>query len=321
LRKIIAIAAVAVSLFALSGCAPSNEADRISAGTKQVCKNYVGGENVDQIKVSTDMTKAPKVSFPTPITSTKIETKVVVEGTGTKFLGNQSVSIEYSGFNGATGKQILASNYDGTNTTAEFLKSGGLPDFCSALGGVREGSRVVMLFPAKLAHNNAGVPASGVGKKDSIIFIFDLKSVSLAQAVGDTQLPQSGFPTVTLTPDGTPGLTFPKTPAPAEFKVATLIKGRGAKVKQDQLITLNYTGFVWDGKTFFDSSWSSGQPAQFKLSKGQLIPGFIKALVGQTVGSQVIAIIPPADGYGSQEQSLIPANSTLVFVVDILAAK
>lgn len=321
MRKIIAIAAIAASMFALSGCTATNEADRISAGTKQVCSQYVTGENADQIKVSTDMSKAPTVSFPTPINSTKIETKIVVEGTGTKFVGNQSVALEYSGFNGATGKKFLASNYDGSNTTAEFLKKGGLPDFCSALAGVREGSRVALLFPAKFAHNNAGVEASGVGKNDAIIFVFDIKSVSLAQAVGDSQLPQAGFPTVTLSPTGTPGLTFPKTAAPTEFKVSTLIKGRGAKVKKDQLATVNYTGFVWDGKTFFDSSWSSGQPAQFKLSDGQLIPGFIKALVNQTIGSQVIAIIPPADGYGSQEQSLIPANSTLVFVVDILAAK
>lgn len=46
--------------------------------------------------------------------------------------------------------------------------------------------------------------------------------------------------------------------------------------------------------------------------------GFKKALEGQKVGSQVLAVIPPAEGYGAQAQSGIPANSTLVFVIDIL---
>ena len=50
------------------------------------------------------------------------------------------------------------------------------------------------------------------------------------------------------------------------------------------------------------------------------MPGFTKAIAGQTVGSQVIAILPPADGYGEAGAGTIPPNSTLIFVVDILAA-
>ena len=45
-----------------------------------------------------------------------------------------------------------------------------------------------------------------------------------------------------------------------------------------------------------------------------------KGLVGQTVGSQVLLVIPPDQAYGDKEQGSIPANSTLVFVIDILAA-
>ena len=87
-----------------------------------------------------------------------------------------------------------------------------------------------------------------------------------------------------------------------------------------QTVTLHYSGFLWDGKTQFDSSWEKGQPVQFKLEEGGLINGFLKAVVGQKIGSQVVAVIPPADGYGSTDQGSIPANSTLVFVIDILGA-
>jgi peptidylprolyl isomerase len=49
-----------------------------------------------------------------------------------------------------------------------------------------------------------------------------------------------------------------------------------------------------------------------------MIPGFAEALDGKTVGSQVLVVIPPDQGYGDQAQGPIPADSTLVFVVDIL---
>ena len=53
---------------------------------------------------------------------------------------------------------------------------------------------------------------------------------------------------------------------------------------------------------------------------GNVIPGWDKGLVGKTVGSRVLLVVPPADGYADQVQGQIPANSTLVFVVDILDA-
>ena len=67
-----------------------------------------------------------------------------------------------------------------------------------------------------------------------------------------------------------------------------------------------------------NSSWDRGQPSDFSLD--QVVKGWQQGLAGQTVGSQVLLVIPPDLGYGSQKQQSIPANSTLIFVVDILAA-
>ena len=55
-------------------------------------------------------------------------------------------------------------------------------------------------------------------------------------------------------------------------------------------------GWHYDGGTVFDSSWDKGAPTQFATT--DVVPGFKQALEGQTVGSQVVAVIPPADGYG-----------------------
>lgn len=126
-----------------------------------------------------------------------------------------------------------------------------------------------------------------------------------------------GFPTVVTDQNNVPQIKTPTGEMPAEFKKATLVKGSGAVVKIGDTVTLNYSGYLWDG-TMFDSSWSRGEPAVFPLLEGQLISGFIKELDGETVGSRVIAIMPPSDGYGSRDLGTIPPNSTLIFIVEIL---
>lgn len=141
---------------------------------------------------------------------------------------------------------------------------------------------------------------------------------SMTRASGAAQPATEGYPTVKLDSDGAPSITPLTTAPPAEFGVATLIKGAGAVVSATDIVTVQYAGWLWDG-TAFDSSWMRGEPAQFSLE--QVVPGFTKAIAGQTIGSQVIAILPPADGYGESGSGSIPPNATLIFVVDILAAQ
>lgn len=290
----------------------------MTQGTKVVCDGRYDGPNAAKIEASTDLKAKPDAKFPTPLTSTKIESKVIVEGKGIKFTGGQSIEMEYQIYNAGTGALIQGSSFNGTDYATQYSKPGEHPDFCNALAGAREGSRVAMLFPPAFAHNNQGIPEMKVSATDSLLFIFDLKKVMLHQAAGDDQMPQSGMPNIVFTTDGLPGLTLPKFDAPTETRVETLIKGRGAEVKKDQVVTINYAGFVWDSGVKFESSWDNGEPTQFQVSDGQLIPGFLKALVGQKIGSRVVAVIPPKDAYGNQDQGLIPANSTLIFVIEIL---
>jgi peptidylprolyl isomerase len=178
------------------------------------------------------------------------------------------------------------------------------------------------LFPAALAHGGQGIPDLGVSATDSIVFVFDVLKAFLPRALGDEKALPAGFPSVSIVraANGAPGITIPKSAAPTNLQIATVIEGRGEAVKMGQTVTLHYSGFLWDGKTQFDSSWEKGQPAQFKLAEGSLIKGFLKAVEGQKIGSQVVAVIPPADGYGDTDQGSIPAGSTLVFVIDILGA-
>jgi hypothetical protein len=140
------------------------------------------------------------------------------------------------------------------------------------------------------------------------------------RATGEPQEPQAGFPTVELDSDGRPTVTLPGTEAPTELQVETLIEGDGPVVEDGANVTVQYQGLLWKDGTIFDESWERGEPATF--GTGQVIPGFAAGIVGQTVGSQTVVVIPPAEGYGEAgaPQAGITGDDTLVFVIDILAA-
>ena len=101
-----------------------------------------------------------------------------------------------------------------------------------------------------------------------------------------------------------------------------LIKGSGPAVKEGQVVVVQYTGVIWRTGKVFDSSWSRSQPYGFTIgaSPAQVMPGRDKGLTGQTIGSRVLLVIPPAEGYGSfgVPHEGIKGTDTLVYVVDIL---
>jgi FKBP-type peptidyl-prolyl cis-trans isomerase len=86
-------------------------------------------------------------------------------------------------------------------------------------------------------------------------------------------------------------------------------------------VLVQYTGVRWSNGETFDSTWDKGGvPTSFSTTG--VVTGFQKALEGQTVGSQVLVVMPPAEGYGEGEiNSTDLKGETLVFVVDILGAQ
>jgi peptidylprolyl isomerase len=309
LQKISLAIAGALVLSTLTGCAPTNNF---------ACEAFSTGAQVESVNVTENFGEKPVVSFPSPLTAEKVQARVITEGEGPVFTGRNLVEFEFAGYNGGSGQLIQQSNFDGGEAPTGFFGPNQVPNFCVALAGAKEGSRVVAIIPPAEAHESQGIPALGVGPTDSLIFVFDLRKVFLEKAIGQSVTPEAGFPTVVTTPEGIPGVTIPKTAPPTELKISQLIKGSGEQVELGQLVTMHYSGFLWDNSEKFDSSWDSGQAAQFQLQEGALIEGFLKAVVGQTVGSQVIAVIPPEFGYGEGGAGSIPPGATLVFVIDIL---
>ncbi len=163
-----------------------------------------------------------------------------------------------------------------------------------------------------------------IGPTDTIVFLIDLVSAStpLKTATGAAVTPKAGLPTVKVDAKGVPVVTVPKTKPSTTLVAQLLIKGDGPVVQAGQVLTAAYTGLIYGTGKVFDSSYASGNLLNQPVGKGQLVPGFDKGIVGQTVGSRVLLVLPPAEGYGKagNPQAGIKGTDTLVFVVDILAA-
>jgi peptidylprolyl isomerase len=115
-------------------------------------------------------------------------------------------------------------------------------------------------------------------------------------------------------------VTIPASDPPDELRAETLIEGIGATVREDQMLIAHYQGQVWRTGKVFDSSWSRGEVAPMSSLAGT-IPGILKGLTGKKVGSRVLLVIPPKDGYrkDAPEKGIKEAD-TVVFVFDILGA-
>lgn len=95
--------------------------------------------------------------------------------------------------------------------------------------------------------------------------------------------------------------------------------GEGAEAKKGDFIRVHYTGCLSTGDKF-DSSRDRGEPFEFELGAGEVIKGWDQGVAGMKVGGQRKLTIPPELGYGSRDVGggLIPANSTLVFDVELV---
>ncbi len=95
--------------------------------------------------------------------------------------------------------------------------------------------------------------------------------------------------------------------------------GTGAEAQAGNTVEVQYTGKFENG-TVFDTSVGKA-PISFVLGVGQVIPGWDQGIVGMKVGGKRLLIIPPGLAYGSADYGPIPANSTLLFEVELVSVK
>jgi peptidylprolyl isomerase len=260
------------------------------------------------------------------MTETKVGTGDLVAAAG------DTVTIKYTGYlydaaataNGNRGAKIM-STYD-NSTTFTYTVGVGAGSFTVGSGagalssvgagwdqtlvGMRVGGTRTAILPDNLGF--------GANKRDAVTVngityaaipansptVFDFEMVSITKAV-----------------------IIPNIPPPTVTTFTDVVVGTGASVVTGSSVTVRYTGWLYDGTranfkgTQFDTNnKTDGVPLPVTVGTG-VVAGFSKGLVGMQLGGKRTVIIPPSDGYGSTVNGSIPANSTLVFDIEVLTLK
>lgn len=306
-RPIALLSIAALSALLIAGCtpAPTESESSPSPTAGDLCSAIVeSGAASESVTVEGATGTESTATFTAPLEVDQLQSTVVDEGSGDPIEAGDLVQFALSAYDATTGEKLGAQGYND-----DLLPQQISPD--SVLGQVvgcaKPGSRFVAAFPAAEAQ---GTPAQ--------VYVIDVLGTAPSAAWGDPQDPVDGIPTVVLEDDGSPTVTLPEGDIPTEFAKATLKKGDGPVVEVGDSVLVQYHGVSWNTGEVFDESWGK-QPFTFTVGSG-VVQGFSDAVTGETVGSQVIAILPPALAYGEGEITDADLKGqTLVFVVDILA--
>jgi peptidylprolyl isomerase len=319
-RSLIALLALATFTTACGSDQPTRETSETTAATDGGDgADELASTDLDDVEVTGEDGEQPTLTFDKPFGVEETTTRVLTEGDGEPIAVDSVVTFDFVFVNGRDGAE-LGSSYESEPAEVVFEDSL-MAGLYQGLDGVTVGSRV--LIGIAPADGLGADEASGVLETDTLLFFAEVLEVRvrLERAEGDAVAPIAGLPTVTLADDGAPTITVPGGEPPAELVAQALIEGTGDQVSAGQTITVHYTGVIWGTGAVFDSSWESASPAEFAIGTGAVIAGWDEGLVGRTVGSQILLVVPPAKGYpeGSPDGSISPTD-TIVFVVDILDA-
>ena len=256
-----------------------------------------------EVVVSGEAGVAPTVTYRTPLRLSEPTSEVVWEGTGPELVEGRPVLLDFW-LENASDASLVKESYTSSPTPRMLTEEDLGKDLYATLSGQKVGARLLQLSPASEA-SASSYPT---------VTVLDVLPV---RADGEPVAPREGVPAVTLADDGAPSLTPTGTEPPADLVVQPLIRGTGDQVAEGDIITVQYTGFVWGTGEPFDSTWTNGSPTTFRLDD---VPAWSEALMEQAVGSQVMVVVPPSYPLGATQSEEL-AGQTIVFVIDLLATR
>ncbi|MDF1488183.1 FKBP-type peptidyl-prolyl cis-trans isomerase [Tessaracoccus caeni] len=275
--------------------------------------------------LSNDASTAPTVAFEAPLAVTSEVIQITDKGSGDAIADGNLISFNYLVCDMVTGEKMYSTwgttpdaDAPETYTLSADTFGEALP---AALDGATVGSRLLWGQPGVAAEESyTGEALNGYLY---VLTVTDTQKV-LESAEGTEVKPSDdALPGIEFK-DGKPAVSVPSSfKDPEELIVQPLIEGEGDVVEAGQTVMVKYTGWLTDG-TQFDSSWDREAPDNvfsFQAGAGGVIEGWDQGVVGQKVGSRLLLVVPSDLGYGPDGSGeTIPGDSTLIFVVDILAA-
>lgn len=316
LRPLATVSIAAASALLLAGCTglggATPSATPTAGAAADLCDAMApSGAASEAISVEGAQGEAPTLTFDAPLEVPDLQATVLTEGDGEPTQAGDYVQYALTAYGAESGEELVAIGYK----PGELLPSQISPEnpLGQILGCSAPGTRVAAAFPATPATEQSDEIAAEV-------YVLDLISVVPTAAWGEPQDPEAGMPVVTLADDGAPTIEIPDDDAPTKTTVTTLKEGDGYEVQSGDYVLIQYSGVRWSNGEVFDETWNGKAPYASQTTK--FVPGFQKALDGHKVGSQVLVVIPPVDGYGEGEINETDLKGeTLVFVVDIIGAQ
>ncbi|MFD1506847.1 FKBP-type peptidyl-prolyl cis-trans isomerase [Georgenia yuyongxinii] len=258
------------------------------------CTSEEPPEEAPEVGVSGAFGSVPVVTFTPPLPLTESSVETIIEGDGRELAADEPVVLTLTAYDGDDGGLVENRGVGEVRTLTLTPEDVGA-DLYPVLVGAREGSRLLVRQPVEEA-----------GTDRMLVLVIDVRYTT---ARGEPVKPAEGLPTVTVAEDGTPTITLPEGDPPDQLVVQPLLRGDGGQVRPGQDVTVQYAGVAWESGELYDSTWAAGKVPR-TLVLGDTIPGLRDGLLDQTVGSQVLLVIPPAQARGTD---------TLVLVVDVLA--
>ena len=254
---------------------------------------------------------APKYEAPfdgQPVSSTKTESGLLIEdfvvGKGREAKEPAELVLHYTGYltNGFT---FDSSKRHGKPFRFNVGQGRVIKGWDEGVKGMKVGGKRRITVPPELAYGER--QAGRIPPNSTIIFTLELLGV-------EDPLPE---------PQGKDAYTG--TPKKSEKKDNGLLvvdykEGKGPEAKEGDEIVVHYTGMLPDGKSF-DSSLTRKKPLTIQLGKGRVIKGWDQGLVGMKVGGLRKLVVPAELGYGDKARGPIPANSELIFTIELMAIR
>ncbi len=322
---------------------PTSASPKSAAPTSPTASSKPSASKSPSIKPSKDLKKVtvknkkpgtkPKVKIDSPWAINKTQTKVLHAGHGDRVPKKGSVTVNYTGVDGRTGK-VFESTFKKKQKRATFSLDKTIPGFRKGLEHQRAGSRVLIAMASKDAYGSIPqqqraqmkqqLQQKGIKFTDTLVFVADIHATSLEHAKGKKVSAKSGLPKFSASGDK-PKFKMPKSDPPKKTTVQPLIKGKGAKVKSGETVTTKSVTALWKNGKIVDNSWQKAwapeqqQPQQPGQQPQKRLPAMSKAMVGHRVGSRLLIVWPPGTAYknGDAKQH-IGSKDTVVMVVDIL---
>ena len=313
-RPILFAIPVLVLLLVATGCAarPLVLGGATPTPTAPLCAEP--GEASDAVVVYGDLGTAPVITAYGPFSVDRVERTVAIEGSGAPVERGDLVEVAITILNATSGERAPGPASARVLLTERATQPGLLATILCATPG----SRIVGVVPAEDAFGSAGQPELAIGPDDDLVLVVDVLAVVPQQAEGTAVALPADFPALDVDVDasGRPTGTIPDGAPPGATLSARRIEGTGPVVGAGDEFLVQFQAVNWRTGAVFDETW--GDAPRSLLS---VLPGVDAAIVGRTVGSRLLVIVAPADGFGAEgsPSSGIAATDTVVYVVDILA--